>query len=244
MLRDLEYLLQLQEIDRRIHEQELAKKQLPEAVMELEQTAEKAKKLMEATVNETDETAEELRTLEAQIVQAKEGLERSQTRLNSIKTNREYDAVHTEIETQKNIVHSSETRIKKLGEDSVELKTQAETALQEFEKFKSENDPKIAELKTTIASIDSVIAGIAKEREAVTPLVNKSILRIYDQIRKRRKDGRAISCVTESRTCTICYKVLEPQLVSEIKRRTKIITCQNCGSIFVWTEAAKAPDQA
>jgi len=236
MLRDLEYLLQLQEIDRRIHEQELAKKQLPEAVIELEQTAEKAKKVMGAAVNETDETAKELLTLEAQIVQAKEGLERSQTRLNSIKTNREYDAVHAEIETQKNIIHSSESRKKKLTDEAEQQKAGAEAAKQEFENFKNENEPKIADLKAKIASIDSVIAAIMKERETVTPLINKSILRTYDQIRERRKQGRVISCITEARTCSVCYKELEPQIMNEIKRSSKLIMCQSCGSIFIWTE--------
>jgi predicted nucleic acid-binding Zn-ribbon protein len=28
--------------------------------------------------------------------------------------------------------------------------------------------------------------------------------------------------------------VLETQLLSEIRRGSKMITCQNCGSIFIW----------
>jgi uncharacterized protein len=242
MLRDLEYLVQLQAIDLKIHEQELAKEQLPEAVRELEQIVGTAGKAKETAINKTDETAKELKTLEEQILQAKEGLERSQTRLNSIKTNREYDAVHAEIETQKNIMHSSEGRIKKLADETEKVKTQVETAMQDFENVKNENDPKIAELRTTIASIDSVIAGIKKERDAIIPLINKSMLRTYELIRKRRKDYRVISHITSTRTCSVCYKVLEPQLMSEIKRRTKLIICQSCGSIFVWTEAATSPD--
>lgn len=244
MLRDLEYLVQLQAIDLKIHEQELAKEQLPEAVKELEQIVGTAGKAMESALNKTDETAKELKTLDEQILQAKEGLERSQTRLNSIKTNREYDAVHAEIETQNNIMRSSEGRIKQLADETEKLKTLAETVKQDFENVKNENEPKIAELRTTIASIDSVIAGIRKERDAVTQLINKSILRTYELIRKRRKDCRVISTITGTRTCSVCHKVLEPQLMSEIKRRTKLIICQSCGSIFVWTEAAKSPDQA
>jgi len=70
----------------------------------------------------------------------------------------------------------------------------------------------------------------------VAPLINKSILRTYDLIRKRRKQGRVISHVTETRTCSVCYKELEPQLMNEIKRSSKLIMCQSCGSIFIWTE--------
>ncbi|MGA2506149.1 MAG: hypothetical protein ABSF80_01565 [Chitinispirillaceae bacterium] len=244
MIRDLEYLIQLQEIDLRIHEQELAKELLPAMVKELEETVEKAKKAMEAVAGKADQAEKELTALAEQTLQAQTGLERSQTRLNSIKTNREYDAVHAEIEAQKNIILSSESRKKKLDEEAAQQKVLAETARQEFEKVKNENDPKIAELTTKIAAIDSVIAAIQKERAAVTPLVTRAMLRTYDLIRSRRKSGRVISCVTEARTCTVCYKVLEPQLMSEIKRSSKLIMCQNCGSIFIWTEKTKTPDQA
>jgi uncharacterized protein len=240
MLRDLEYLLNVQEIDLKIHEQELAKEQLPATVGELEQTIQTAEKSTEIASKKLEEAEKDLASFEDQIRQAQEGLEKSQTRLNSIKTNREYDAVHAEIEAAKNILASSENRKKKLTDEISQLKTALETARQECEKIKAENSPKIADLRTKIDAIDSVIASIVKEREAVTPSISKAILRSYNLIRKSRKHGKVISAVNEERTCTVCFKVLEPQLVNEIKRSTKIIMCQNCGSIFVWTGKAKA----
>lgn len=236
MLRDFEFLLHLQEIDLKIIEQELARKQFPAMVKELEQAIEKARMALDVEVNKAGEAEKELRSLEDQAVQAQVGLERSQTRLNSIKTNREYDAVHTEIETQKNFILSSEGRKKKLTDEAAQQKARVEAAKLESEKIRDENEPKIADLKTKIASIDSVIAAIMKERETVTPNIKNSILRTYDLIRKHRKQGRVISCVNEARTCSVCFKELEPQYMNEIKRSSKLIMCQSCGSILIWTE--------
>jgi predicted nucleic acid-binding Zn-ribbon protein len=242
MLRDFEYLLQLQEIDLKIHEQELAKKELPEMVKTLERAVEAALKALDAATKTAEDAEKEIHSLDDQVAGAHTGLERSQGRLNSIKTNREYDAVHAEIETQKNIIQTSEVRKKKLADEAAQKKALAEAAAADFEKTKSENEPKIAELTTNIASIDSVIAGIAREREEIVPLVNKSIMRTYDLIRKRRKTARVISAINESRICSVCHKVLEPQIMSEIKRSSKLIMCQSCGSIFIWTGASKSPD--
>jgi predicted nucleic acid-binding Zn-ribbon protein len=236
MLRDIEYLIQLQEIDVRIHEQELAKKQLPATVAELQKVVETARKVMETAQTQAKNAEQELLTLDEHMLKAQEGLDKSQERLNSIKTNREYDAVHAEIESQKGIIHNSEARKKKIGEEIDRLKAAAEAATVEFEQIKAENEPKIAELSASIASIDSVIAEIEKEREAVKPLIAKPIIRTYDLIRTRRNHGRVLSEVSLDRTCTVCFKVLEPHLVSDIKRATKLILCQNCGSIFVWTD--------
>jgi hypothetical protein len=238
MLRDMEYLMQLQEIDVRIHEQELAKKQLPATVAELQKLVDMARKNMENSLAQARSAEQELLSLDDHMVKAQENLVRSQERLNSIKTNREYDAVHAEIEAQKGIIHSSESRKKKINEEIDRQKAIAEAASKEFEQVTAENEPKIAELSATIASIDSVIAGIEKEREALKPLITKSILRTYDLIRSRRNHGRVLSEVSTARTCTVCYKVLEPHLVSDIKRATKLILCQNCGSIFAWTDKA------
>jgi uncharacterized protein len=243
MLPDFERLLQLQEIDLRIHEQELARKELPETVRSLEQTVETAHRALETAKATADNAENELRALDEQVAGAQVSLERSEGRLNSIKTNREYDAVHAEIETQKNIIQTSEVRKKKLTDEAARQKANAEAAAVEFEKIKAENEPKIAELAIKISQIDSVIAGIAKEREAMVPLIKKAILRTYDLIRNRRKSARVVSCITEARICSVCHKVLEAQIMSEIKRASKLLMCQSCGSIFIWTGASKSPGQ-
>jgi predicted nucleic acid-binding Zn-ribbon protein len=236
MIRDLEFLMQLQEIDTRIAEQELAKEQLPVTVQDLETAIEKAHKAYTAAESKQAEAEKEFQSFDDQILSAQQGLERSQERLNSIKTNREYDAVHAEIETQKNMVATSESRKKKLTEDVDRLKEAVEAAKKEYEEAKEKNAPLIAELKVKIDAIDSIIAGIVKEREAVTPNIGKSSLRTYDQIRRRRKSAKIISAVNHTRTCTVCFKVLEPHIISEVRRATKLNLCQNCGSILVWTE--------
>ncbi|MCU0609400.1 MAG: hypothetical protein MUF22_06505 [Chitinispirillaceae bacterium] len=239
MLRDLDYLVQLQEIDLRIREQELAKELLPAAVIDLEQTIDKSKMAMDAAAAVLAQAESDFIGFEDKIRLAQEGLEKSQSRLNAIKTNREYDAVHAEIEAQKNILSSSETKKQKLADEVARLKALAETAVQEHAAIKAENDPKLAELRDKIAKLDSVIETINAERNALTPSISKPTLRTYNQILGKRKTAKVISLVDEARTCTVCYKMLEPQLMNEIKRATKIIMCQNCGSMFVWSGAKK-----
>ncbi|NLE02085.1 MAG: hypothetical protein GX640_19665 [Fibrobacter sp.] len=237
MIEDLEDLKQLQEIDLRIREQELAQEQYPAAVAELEDAINKAKASVDSFSSKLAKAEKDRAEFEDQIAKSKDLLEKSQSRLNSIKTNREYDAVHAEIESQKNTLNQAETRKKNLQDEIERWKTAVEQHTAELEKIKSENEPQIAELKRKIAAIDSTIAEITKERDAVAPRISKPLIRTYDLIRKKRKSGRAISNVNSSRTCTVCYKVLEPQLYNEIRRGLKMILCQNCGSILIWDES-------
>jgi len=233
MIEDLENLKQLQEIDLRIHQQELAQKQFPDTVNELDGAIKKAKESLDNFQAKLSKTQAEVNSLNEQIQNSHELLEKSQNRLNSIKTNREYDAVHAEIENQKNSINTVEIRKKNLLEGIEKLNSTIEEKTKEYQQIKSENEPQISELKNKIAAIDSVIADIVKERNIIVPKISKPILRTYDLIRKKRKTGNALSNVT-GKTCAVCYKVLEPQLFNEIKRGRKMILCQNCGSIFVW----------
>ncbi len=115
------------------------------------------------------------------------------------------------------------------------MQANVETSKTEYDRIKTENEPQIADLKSKIGAIDSVISEITKERDLIVPKISKQYLRTYDLIRRKKKTGKALSHVT-TRTCGICFKVLEPQLINEIKRGLKMILCQNCGSILIWGE--------
>ena len=239
MLEDLQYLLELQEIDLRIKEQELAQEQFPEQVEKLKEQIAEATEALEKVKVTLGQSEEDKKNWEEQVEKAQEGLERSQERLNSIRTNREYDAVHAEIEAQKNIINSAEHRRNNLSADIERLQTTVAEHEAELERITTENTPQIQELKEKIGAIDSNIAEIMKERDVVVPKLSKHILRQYDLIRSKRKNGRAISIIKPNRTCSICFKVLEPQLFNEIKRGIKVQLCQSCGSIMIW----EAPEQ-
>ena len=235
MNQELEYLVQLQEIDLRIREQELAQEQYPAAVIDLEQGISKAKATLDNAIKKLQKAEAEKKAFEDQIENAKNHLEKSQERLNSIKTNREYDAVHAEIEAQKNMLSNAETKSEKLLDEIKKMQNNVDFSTSEFDRIKSENEPQIADLKSKIGAIDTNIAKITKERDALTPQISKQYLRTYDLIRKKKKTGKALSTVL-TRTCGACYKVLEPQLINEVKRGIKLILCQNCGSILIYGE--------
>ena len=235
MLEDLKYLVQLQEIDLRIKEQELAQEQYPTAVEELNAQIVRTAKELDAINEHLLQAENDKKNWEEQVAKAQISLEKSQERLNSIRTNREYDAVHAEIEAQKSIINSAEQRRNNLVAEIEALHKSVTDHQAELDRIKTENEPRINELRQNIGAIDSTIAAINKERETVIRKIARHILRQYDLIRSRRKSGRAISTVTTNRTCTICYKVLEPQLYNEIRRGMKVILCQSCGSILIWS---------
>jgi len=237
MIQDLEYLVKLQEIDLRVREQELAKEQYPVAAADLEKRIESAKEMSAAAGGRLTRLSAEIEAAADQAAKLRESLSKSQERLSSIQTNREYDAVHKEIEAQKALLASAEGRKAALESDMEKGKAELAESEKAYENAKAELQPQIDELKAKIGKIDSVIAEIMEERAKVSPMVSLPTMRTYDSIRKKKKSGRAISMVGKEKTCGVCFMILQPQLCSEIRRGTKIILCESCGSMFVWDES-------
>jgi uncharacterized protein len=237
MIRDLELLIQLQAIDLRIHDLVQSQSSLPRSLSELERAIAAATKTVDAVNSELAANAMEKKSFEEKVADAKTALDKSQERLNSIKTNREYDAVHAEIENFKSIIAGADARTRSLLAEADKLTQSVEEKKTELEKIKAESEPRITELKAQIASIDSSVATLKQERSGISVSIPKSLLRTYDHILSRRKNAKVLSFVgTGNQTCSSCFKVLETQLINEIRRGTKLLTCQNCGAIFVWSE--------
>ena len=238
MIQDLECLVKLQGIDLKVREQELAKEQYPKAVADLEGRIENARKDSAAVSGRLAQLASDVEAANDQAAKLRESLGKSQERLSSIQTNREYDAVHKEIEAQKALLASAESRKGALEADIEKGKAALEEAEKAYADAKAELQPQIDDLKAKIGAIDSVIAEIMAERDKVSPLVSHPTMRTYDSIRKKKKSGRAVSLVGKDKTCGVCFMILQPQLCSEIRRGTKIILCESCGSMLIWDETA------
>jgi hypothetical protein len=244
MIQDLEYLVKLQQIDLRIKEQELAREQYPAAVANLTARIAAAETARDNAATRLQQLTGGIDEFEGQAVKLRDSLSKSQDRLNSIQTNREYDAVHKEIEAQKLMLHTAEGKKRSMEADIEKCKTELEDAEKALEHIKTELQPQIDDLNAKIGAIDSNIASITKEREEVSPHISSPIMRTYDSIRKKRKTGKAVSLVKESKTCEVCSVVLRPQLYNEIRRGANFALCESCGSMLILDEASVPPAPA
>ncbi len=234
MANDLQLLIELQNIDNRIYELEKSKEEFPRRVEELEARISEPEEEIESIEKKLAENEEERKKIESKIADSKVALEKSEERLNAITTNREYDAVHSEIAAQKTVVSQGEARLKTLLSEDEHLTESLESARKTYEEAKSESQPQIDELKEKIASIDSDIAKVQKERDKVTPKLIPGTLRTYEHIHSRRKNGQVVSLVSDAGNCSVCYKMLEAQRLNEVRKGQRLQICESCGSILIW----------
>ena len=78
--------------------------------------------------------------------------------------------------------------------------------------------------------LNDEIAELLPQRAEKALLVDKSLLRRYDDIRSRREGIGMV--VTASDICPACHITLTPRLILLLREQVEMVLCENCGRIL------------
>lgn len=231
---DLELLLQLQNIDYDLGELERSKEYIPDMMENLKQEIVESERKLTETSEALSAAKVEQREVELELSEKQEKLKKLQERMMAIKTNKEYDALVSEIDQIKERINDLENREVELMETIEQNEKELEGLNSRVEGIRKINSEQLSSLQAQIDSVGAKIDDKEKERKELVGRVNQRVLRAYDRIRKG-KGGAAVVAV-KKRACGACYKALPPQKIQEIKLGQRIITCDSCGRMLIWTE--------
>ena len=224
---DIEQLLKLQEVDEQLLELERSKEYLPEIIANVKKEVRDATTLVETTGNKLQEAQLKHRQLEGDLQEAQEGLSHYQKQMASIKTNREYDALTTEIESTKERIGFIEDEIILTLNEIDELTTALEEAKKRYELLAQSNTEQLASLEREMGAVEEKVRAKLDERQNISVRVTKSTLSIYERVRRGR--GSPVVVALKKNACGACFKAQPPQRIQELRKGLTVINCDNCG---------------
>jgi hypothetical protein len=234
----LKLLFALQQIDSGLDELQELKGDLPRIVANLESQLQAKKALREELENTVKLSIVKRDETDTEILTLKEKIEKYKTQQFQIKTNKQYDALAREID------HSQDT-ITKLAKEMEALEARASLAkedavklLPEIEALENELAEKRAELEEVNKEHEDEELKLQHEREKITVKIQKNDLQLYERIRKA-KGGKAVVPVKRN-ACGGCYNRVPPQTVLELRKNSRIITCERCGRVLVSDEIVES----
>ena len=232
MRKQLEELARLQEIDDQLSMLERSKGDYPQRIAELESTLKERLADHDESEQTRNELEKEKRHLERQVKERQGQLDKLQDRLSEVKTNKEWDAHQKEMDAVKADISSEEERLLEIMEELDGLEEAAESGGEELKDFRTSAEAEIMDLKEKLSGVDSKMAKIRSERDALTVHLDDNLKRIYNRV-KEGKQGTAVVPIVRG-ACGGCYNTIPPQTQTEIRRAERPITCENCGRIIVW----------
>jgi uncharacterized protein len=237
MQEDLQYLLDLSAVDKKVHELKLTKKDLPLRIVTLKDDIEREKTKLEGTTQAIDETKSKIQENQEIVVLEQASLTESNRRLEAISTNREYDAVHLEIATHKRNIDNAQANVihhQQMLENLLKEKEEVEAT---YKTVLEASEPELNRLVDELGGIEDRIAAEQAKSDAPREKISKKVLSVYDRVVKRRGTPNVIASINRiDKACIVCNRTQTPQRIIEISKKNALLTCESCGSIMIWKD--------
>lgn len=228
----LKDLYDLQQIDSQLDEIQILKGELPVEVSDLEDEIAGFDTRIEKLQGAIKDLETEVSRHHSNIKDAESLILKYNKQLDSVKNNREYEALTKEIELQELEIKLSEKRIRET-KMNIEARQETLTAAEERKSSKVKDlDAKKVELEKIIEKTEKEEDKLTKQTEKARKKIEDRLLLAYDKIRKTYRNGLAVVTV-ERDSCGGCFNQIPPQMQLEISLSKKIIACEHCGRVLV-----------
>jgi len=234
MQESLKVLLELQKMDQDLHELEQYKVDIPSQLETMSSVTSEAETRLTDQETKVADIDKNRRQHERELETAQEQIKKYQGQLYSVKTNKEYDALQAEIQTQK-------IKISEFEDEILQLITEAETVGEILETMRAETDSLVqgfseerTVLETRLSAVDEDVAVKMDERKRMAMRVENRILKVYDRLRRGLR-GMTVVPVKKG-ACSGCFYVIPLQVMLLIRQEQKLIFCESCGRILIVEE--------
>ncbi len=230
----LSNLIKLQQIDTRLDQLVLQKGDLPAMIERVEEDLNEKQQRVADLKTQIEKLMHDRKMFEVEIEASKAQLKKYEDQLFQVKTNKEYDAISTEIETKKIEIEDLENKVMQTLEDEEQFEKEIKELEEEIRQLESQLKEYQKELKEIEQQTREEEQQLLKERHVVEQTIEKRFLKRYNRIREA-KGGVAVAAVQRG-SCGGCFSVIPPQKIVEIRESNRIYTCEHCGRILVWVE--------
>ncbi len=231
MKKKVKCLIEMQKYDDKIAEKETLKSELPKQLKSLIEEEAEAKNAVAEAIEDINKVVILQKDKEIQIKQNKEKANKYEEQLASIKTNKEYKALNSEIALLASLNSELESEIIALMEQENQLKqikVEREKVLQEKQKNLADQEDV---LKKEIAGLDGEIDNFKKERNSLAIDLPKNLIKQYKVLIINR--NRKAVAFEQDGACSACGFKVRPQLIIELEKQDKILFCENCNRFLV-----------
>jgi len=227
-------LLQLQAVDKEVFTLEEAKEKYPTEISERQREIENA----QAHLIDLEATLEELgkkqRHCEREIESDKVNLKEHEERFAVVTTNKEYDALQTEIEACKSSLSENESQLLDAIEGIERVQGEIGEETTTFEEIRQTQQERIDELQSQLNTMQEQVDEVQKRRKKVAKDIEARLLATYE--RKKGRRGVRVAAVRKG-ACGGCFHQMPAQIRMEVRSGERgVLYCESCGTIMAWDE--------
>ena len=225
-------LFELQHVDDCLRVLALEEHTLPQRLQAYEAACTTARQQLAQQQAAIEHSERQQRVLDRELASHQEALRKTQSKAHEVKTNKEYSAVLTEIESGKQRLEALEDQLLALMEATDQQRQAYRVQEQRVQAALQELAGQQRQLQQAQASLQR---DMADEQESRQQTVATLDAKLYEQYQKMaaQHGGRAVAQLQDG-VCSGCHLKVQPQLISEIRLQTQLFTCPHCRLMLLW----------
>ena len=237
----LSLLVQLQQLDLKLHDLEKQQQQIPQRLQAAQLPVDQARKRLEELKAMLETIAAERRSGEQDLSAHESHVQKMRGRLNELKTNKEYQAHLFEIEQANKKKDALEERVLLAMERGEEKRKELEEVEKLLRDVTQTLEQEKVELEALSAKLADEVARIEQEKQSLVGSLEKRVYHRYSMLKSSLK--LVVVATVQGETCQGCQLQIPPQLVASVKRADELLTCPYCHRILYYEAALhEAPE--
>lgn len=232
----LSSLIVLQGIDTKLSEIEMLRGDLPLLVGGLRKEVDDLRDEIETDKKLVGSLGGEKSDLTNELALNTDKLKKFQDQLYKATSNKEYEATSAQIDFCEQEISRIKTRVTEVELKVLELDEGLKPKEERLAALLADFSEREKELQEKVLETAKEEDELRVQRDRVLPLIRKDVINKYERIRKA-KNGLAVAVVVKD-SCGGCFNQIPPQIVIELRKRDHIRTCEFCGRILYYDQAA------
>ncbi|CAB1059616.1 hypothetical protein D1BOALGB6SA_4378 [Olavius sp. associated proteobacterium Delta 1] len=233
--KQIDTLVKVQQIEIEAAKLNAYLKKLPARISSLEQQLEEFIQSVEDDEAAIEGFNKQYRALEADVQLNLSKIQKSQEKLRSVKTNKEYQSSLKEID-------DIQAANSKLEDEMLELLEKIETAeaaikdrRQHYAEIVDESNRQKESIERDAARHEENLVELESRRVAIAAQLDAGLLKLFRQVKAKQGDLVAIVAVQDA-VCQGCNMNIPPQVYNELQRCDSLKYCPSCFRIIYWQD--------
>lgn len=234
ILEQIKFLVNLQAIDFEVYQIQKELKEKPLLIEQLRNNFESKKSGLKSLEDKLKSMLVDRKSKEVELQAKEEQIIKANGQLSQLKTNKEYQAKLSEIESIKADKSLIEEKILIAFDEAdavnKDIQQEKDSLAEQEKKYLAQSK----EVEGKIREFEDRLKVLEGKRNQVLASVDKDFLVRYERILKN-KDGLAIVPI-KGNACGGCYMNVPPQVINELKMHDHLIYCEMCARILYLEE--------
>jgi len=228
----LELLWELQRIDLSLKSMSEERDRYPKEVKKLEENQNMERERIQKEREKAELLEKERRRKEGHLNMEQEKIKRAEGRMFEVKTNKEYQALLSEIEGVKEANSREEEEILQVMDEIDGLKKDLSKREKEMATTVERIEAEKKKIQERMSQGDAVWKQQMERRDALSKEIESKLIKLYNTLKEKRQGIGVVGVKQE--TCQGCFVHVPPQMFIEVQKNKSLIRCPNCNRILYW----------